>query len=110
MNPRNKISRFLREARNRAGFSLRQLAQKVGTSHSTIAAYEQGRKSPSTEVFLRLLNACGLELATIQSHNPSSFDRKQRGEELAAVLELAEQFPARHKSNPDYPNLRDFVR
>lgn len=109
MATQSKISRFLREARLNAGFSLRQLAQKVGTSHSTIAAYEQGRKTPSSDVFLRVLNSCGLDLATIQTRGALSFDPRERGQELAQVLDLAGQFPARHKPDLDYPQFQKWV-
>ena len=43
----------LRRARLSAGLSLREVAQRAGTSHATLSAYERGLKSP----FLRIVNA-----------------------------------------------------
>ena len=50
---------LLRDARTGADLSLRELAIRAGTSHATLSAYEQGRKIPSVNTFLRILEACG---------------------------------------------------
>lgn len=52
---------LLRDARERAGLSQRQLARKGGTGPSAIAAYESGTKSPTVRTMSRLLTACGLQ-------------------------------------------------
>ena len=49
----------LRRARERAGLTLRGAARAAGTSHATLSAYERGRKSPSVDTFLRILEAYG---------------------------------------------------
>ena len=49
----------LQAARLRAGLSLRELAARAGTSHATLLAYEQGKKSPAITTFLRILEAAG---------------------------------------------------
>lgn len=88
----------LRTARRQAGLNLRELAARAGTSHATVSAYEHGRKTPTVETFDRLLRAAGftLELAPERRIEADPRTGLDRGEELAAVLELAEQFPARH--------------
>ena len=47
----------LRRARLSAGLSLREVAQRAGTSHATLSAYERGLKSPTLDTFLRIVNA-----------------------------------------------------
>jgi transcriptional regulator with XRE-family HTH domain len=89
-------SHLLRRARNEAGLTLRQLGERAGTSHSTLAAYESGRKTPNVTTLERVLRAAGFA-ADIQLHKrQTSSPSMQRGDELVAVLELAAEFPARH--------------
>lgn len=78
---------MIRSARRQAGLSLPALAERVGVPPEDVMAYEEGVKTPDTEL-LGWIISC------------ATFDR---GEELAAVLELAEQFPARHGPELDYP-------
>ena len=101
------IAHSLRNARQRAGLSLRALAQRAGTSHATLSAYEQGRKTPSAVVFLRILEACGNAVDIRLQPRIREADGIPRGEELAAVLKLAEQFPSsaeRHLPLPPFPH------
>lgn len=78
---------MIRSARRQAGLSLPALAERVGVPEEDVIAYEAGAKNPDTEL-LEWIIRC------------ATFDR---GEELAAVLELAEQFPARHGPELEYP-------
>lgn len=98
------VAQRLSEARGRAGLTLRELAVLAETSHSTLAAYESGSKVPTTRTLLRILSAAGfavdLELNRRWRGTP---DTLPRGEELQQVLELAEQFPARHSRKLAYP-------
>ena len=96
-------SALLRRARCAAGLSLRALAERAGTSHSTVAAYEAGRKEPSIATLERLLRAAGFELEVEMRPCVGGPDREARGRELAEVLILAEQFPARHTRRLQYP-------
>lgn len=91
-------ARLLRMARRRAGFTLRELAQRANTSHSTLAAYEQGRKTPNVDTLDRILTACGFRVDVTLTARPTDVaaDPAARGRELVEVLELAEMFPARH--------------
>jgi transcriptional regulator with XRE-family HTH domain len=87
---------LLHQARRRAGLTLRTLAHRGGTSHATLVAYEHGRKDPTTSTLRRLLAAAGFEAAPGLRPSVSGVDPEARGRELAEVLELAAQFPARH--------------
>ena len=51
------------EARRRAGLSQKALAQRMGTSQSLIARWEQGKVSPRYESVVRAVRACGLDLS-----------------------------------------------
>ncbi len=94
---------LLADARVRAGLSLREIARRAGTSHATLIAYERGRKVPSIVTFLRVLNACGFAVDFTLSPRIRWRDGLARGEELAQVLKLAAQFPARVSRHMDYP-------
>lgn len=90
------VSLVLRQARSSAGLTLRELGAAAGTSHSTLAAYESGSKTPNVATLQRVLNAAGFS-ADVELHpRRRGTDALPRGEELVAVLELAEAFPARH--------------
>lgn len=95
-------SAILSEARRRSGLTLRQLARRARTSHSTIAAYETGTKQPTTATLVRLVGACGFELeAELRPSGPFE-DRQQRGRQLLEVLDLADQFPSRRVATITY--------
>ena len=90
----------LRDARHRAGLTLRQLADRADTSHSTLSAYEAGRKVPTVATLERILRAAGFALDLALTPRPAD-----RGRELEAVLELAGHFPARHAATLEYPRF-----
>ncbi len=93
----------LRRARATAGLSLRELAQKAGTSHSTLAAYEGGRKVPTADTLARVVGAAGFDLVYQLQPRPAGIDLRERERELRAVLHLAAQFPARHDADLQAP-------
>lgn len=96
----------IRGCRTRAGLTLRELAERAGTSHSTLAAYEAGRVVPSVQTLDRIVRAAGFELETELSPSVAGADREERGRELMEVLELAAQFPARHSPTLRLPPFR----
>lgn len=91
----------LRRARARAGLSLRGLAARAGTSHSTLAAYEAGRVVPTVDTLERIVRAAGQVLTA--RLEPLVASDAERGRELEEVLWLAEQFPARHAPAMEFP-------
>ncbi len=82
---------IMRTLRRRAGLSLRALAERAGTSHSTLAAYEAGRVVPNFDTIERVAAAAGLrlEIGLVARVAPEP----ERALELADVLEVADQFP-----------------
>lgn len=102
----DNTARQLRESRHASGLSLRELATRAGTSHSTLLAYEQGKKTPSITTYFRILEAAGFAVDITVTKRIREENGIPRGEELAAVLMLAEQFPvkaARHMAFPRFP-------
>jgi transcriptional regulator with XRE-family HTH domain len=92
---------ILRRARLRAGLSLRDLAARAETSHSTLAAYEAARVTPSVETFDRVLSAAGFDVSLSLTLRIAS--DHERGKELSEALVLAAQFPARHAPTLEFP-------
>jgi transcriptional regulator with XRE-family HTH domain len=56
-------ARVIQEARRKARLSQRQLAVRLGLQQSAIARWESGRVAPSYDAVLRLVRACGWDLA-----------------------------------------------
>ena len=96
----------LRAARRRARLSLRALAERAGTSHATLAAYESGAKIPRVDTLTRIVRAAGYALDLELATRPVADDRAARGRELVAALELAAQFPSRHERAITAPPFR----
>lgn len=71
------VAGLLIAARMEAGLTQRQLAARAGTSASTLASYESGRREPRLSTLARLLDAAGMELRM-------TFDLKDPGEEAGA--------------------------
>ena len=96
-----RVAELLKYVRRKAGLSARELARSVGSSHSTILAYESGKKIPVTTTLMRLVHACGYSIDFALSPRLRGDEDNPKGAELQAVLELASEFPARHSDTPD---------
>src|SRR4051812_7869507 len=71
----------MRQARERAGLTQRQLGDMIGKSQQTINGYEHGRK-PDIPTFRRIAAACGVpEVWLVPSEDiVSGADDRSRGE------------------------------
>lgn len=98
---RQRVADTLKYVRRKAGLSARQLARRVGSSHSTILAYETGRKVPMVTTMMRLIHACGYSVDFQLSPRLRGDESHPKGSELEEVLDLAAEFPARHDDKPD---------
>jgi transcriptional regulator with XRE-family HTH domain len=96
---------LLRNARHRAGLTLRGAAAKAGTSHATLAAYESGRKSPALATLVRILGAYGFAADIELSPRVRERDGVRRATELEEVLALAEEFPSRPSGTLTFPKF-----
>lgn len=96
-------SKLLYQAWQDSGLSLRQLGRQANTSHATLNAYIKGAKSPSTATLERIIGACGFTMDIALRPRIRFSNGVPRGEELADVLSLAEQFPARQSKTQSLP-------
>ena len=96
-----RVAELIKYVRRKAGLSARELARSVGSSHSTILAYEAGKKMPVTTTLMRLVHACGYSMDFSLSPRLRGDEDNPKGAELQAVLDLAAEFPARHSDTPD---------
>jgi ribosome-binding protein aMBF1 (putative translation factor) len=62
LGPQFEISAELIRARQRAGLSQAELAERMGTSQSTIPRLESGQTLPSTKTLLRFAAATGSKI------------------------------------------------
>ncbi len=96
-----RIANLLKHARRQAGISSRELAKRVGSSHSTILAYEGGKKVPVTTTLMRLIHACGFSIDFQLSPRMRGEESYPKGIELEEVLDLAGEFPTQFTDKPD---------
>lgn len=54
---------LIKEARRRAGFTQKELAERLGTSQSVVARWESNARSPSLETVAKAVRACGFDLS-----------------------------------------------
>jgi hypothetical protein len=108
--PHSWAGTLLRSAWHESGLSLRQLARQANTSHATLNAYITGSKSPQhcdARARYRGMRLCPRCVVATQSAISIGVPR---GEELADVLALAEQFPVRHSKELDAPIFAERIR
>lgn len=89
--------RLLREARQKAGLTQVQLAERAGVTQSVISAYESGRRQPGLPMLVDLVRATGLDLVLeVQPRSMHGLDRltgplgrrvRDRREEIKRVAE-----------------------
>lgn len=81
------------------------LAERAGTSHATLVAYEAGRAVPRVDTLDRILRAAGYasEIGIVRQPDATEADRRAKGDELVQALELAALFPARHARRLRFP-------
>ncbi len=104
-----KSAAILRKARLDAGLSLRALAGRASTSHSTLKLYESGKKVPSVVNFMKIIDCCNYAVDFALTPRIRGDEDYPRGEELMDVLELAEQFPVEHETRLPYPKFAHHI-
>ena len=81
-------------ARQRAGLTQQELADRAGTSQPVISAYEHGRRDPSITTLGKLVAAAGARLevssAPVSGDLPPAVDDQERAQRLVDLLLLAD--------------------
>lgn len=80
------LGQRIRELRELADLSLRELARRIGVTAPFLSDVELGRRFPSEEVLLRLADALNVDVAELRKH-----DARQP---VADFKELVEANPA----------------
>lgn len=101
-----KVQDLLRAARQRAGLTQGQVADRAGLQQSVISTYESGRRQPSVPMLQRLLRATGFDLDLVLRPSRPLPDDVRNGEVLVQVLDLADVLPHRRPGPLRYPPLR----
>lgn len=98
----SRSGELLRTVRHRAGLSQNELARRSDVASTLISAYENGRRVPSGDALLRLLEACGASVDVTTT--------VERGRDAAAQLEqvtaMAMALPRREPGRLAYPTFR----
>lgn len=94
---------ILRDVRRRAGLTLRELAQRAGTSHSTLAAYESGRKTPRVDTLARICGAAGFATEVSLTHRLGGEEQRRIADDLTQLLALADAYPFTREGPLDAP-------
>lgn len=79
--PEFAVASLLIEARTRAKLSQAELAQRMGTSQSTIARLESGSAKPSLSTLERFANATGMRMRVV--FEPVKVAKKRRAKPAA---------------------------
>ncbi|MGQ0623045.1 MAG: helix-turn-helix domain-containing protein [Sporichthyaceae bacterium] len=96
---------LIADCRREVGLSLRELARRAGTSHSSLSAYEAGTKNPSVATLERIIKAAGFELAigVRPIRGPEQPFPDDRGLILRDLLRLGDHYPLERSATLDFP-------
>lgn len=53
---------FIKEAREKAGFSQKELAEIVGVAPNTFHGYESGKHDPKSDLLVKIAQACNVSV------------------------------------------------
>lgn len=91
------VGMIIRQARNQAGLSQRDLARRAHSAQSVIARIELGTTSPTMATIARLLRAAGFELAT--ELRPRTVLDRQLLDDVPRILRLSPNDRLREVAN-----------
>lgn len=86
------VGKAMRTARLASGSTLRALAERAGTSHSALAAYESNAKVPRADTMYRVLEAAGCRLVVMRADDLDWDERVAKGRELEELLRFTAHF------------------
>ncbi|GKV65467.1 MULTISPECIES: helix-turn-helix transcriptional regulator [unclassified Sporosarcina] len=56
------IGKKIKEYRNKAGLTQKQVGEKIGVQNNSVSAYERGAASPDSDVFFKLAHIFGVRV------------------------------------------------
>jgi transcriptional regulator with XRE-family HTH domain len=87
-------ARLIAAARERAGLTLRELAERTGTSAAAICEYEAGRRIPRVDTLERILAGTGAALdLQVRWATPPTIDVERNARILEDLLDLVDHLP-----------------
>lgn len=98
----------LRSLRERAGLTQAELASRAGLTTSVLSAYENGRREPRVDVFFRLVELAGYDVAydARPDADPAWFvvpGAAEKASALAMVTGMVMAFPLRERGPLLFP-------
>lgn len=89
----------IREAREKAGYSQKELAHMIGVAQNTFHGYESGKHDPKSDLLIRIAKACNVTVDFLLGHNAESETKKSPstaetapGENVQKLLEALDGF------------------
>lgn len=80
------VGALVREVRDFAGLTQRELANRLGTQQSSVSAWERGHDVPRVDTLGRILTVCGFE-ADLTFRRHDDVDRAQIRQQLQMTTE-----------------------
>lgn len=104
---------YIKEAREQAGFSQKELAEKIGVAPNTFHGYESGKHDPKSDQLIKIATACNVSVDFLLG---VSFDKKEKNKPAESeldeldkeLLRLAAQLTPEQKRR-QVETLRDIV-
>jgi transcriptional regulator with XRE-family HTH domain len=91
-----KAASRLRELRERAGLSLRELARQIGEDHSNVGFWERSGKIPRSDVLAPMAKALGVTVEELLGE-PKPKRVAKPGGKLGQVFESVSRLPRRQQ-------------
>ncbi len=99
----HELGARIREARTRAGFTQKRLAELVGVRPHTVWCWEAGRMRPERSNLLEIASHCGTTVAELEGSDPAEA-------ELLREAEAEFRNAVRGLPTEDIASIRNYIR
>ncbi len=82
----------IKEARERAGYSQKELAQIIGVAQNTFHGYESGKHDPKSDLLIKIANACDVSVDFLLGVEPINTKKSPGTAEAAPREEVSRIF------------------
>lgn len=82
----------IKEARERAGYSQKELAQIIGVAQNTFHGYESGKHDPKSDLLIKIANACDVSVDFLLGVEPINTKKSPGAAEAAPGEDVARIF------------------